>query len=414
MKYKDSPIGKVPENWNVSLFTDVIERVIDYRGKTPEKSQAGVLLITAKNVKKGYIQSEPREYIQEIDYDGWMTRGFPEIDDVLLTSEAPMGNVALLKVKRVALAQRLLTLRGKSNSLYNPYLMYYLLSDIGQNELSQRTGGSTVDGIKSSELKKIFIVCPPFVEQKKIAEILTSVDRVIELTSMEINKLKDLKEGIMQELLTKGIGHTKFKDSPVGRIPESWECVELQTLADKISDGLHSTPKYVESSEYFFVNGNNLKEGNIQLSAGTKHVSLDEYNQHKKDLSDNTILMSINGTIGSLAFYKGEKIVLGKSAAYVNLKSEVNIDFMYYILLSEKTQRYFVSELTGTTIMNLSLRSIKSTPVVLPSKEEQAKISKVLKALDFDLLNLNSKFNALDSLKKGLMNDLLTGKVRVK
>src|SRR5205807_1831615 len=110
---------------------DAIERFIDYRGKTPTKTESGVPLITAKIVKEGRI-SEPNEFIATENYKSWMTRGYPEINDVVLTTEAPLGEVALLKNKNVALAQRIITLRGKKGICDNVFLKYYLQSNAGQ------------------------------------------------------------------------------------------------------------------------------------------------------------------------------------------------------------------------------------------------------------------------------------------
>ena len=110
--------------WEEHKLEDVLECLIDYRGKTPTKTATGIPLVTAKIVKNGFVQ-KPDEYIAESDYESWMTRGFPEIGDVLLTTEAPLGEVAQLNIKRVALAQRLVTLRGKKKILDNGFLKYF-------------------------------------------------------------------------------------------------------------------------------------------------------------------------------------------------------------------------------------------------------------------------------------------------
>jgi len=195
-------------------------------------------------------------------------------------------------------------------------------------------------------------------------------------------------------------------------IPEGWELRQLYDLSSKISDGLHSTPNYVESSDYFFINGNNLKNGHIVIGKTTKCVSKEEAKKHKKELSDRTILMSINGTIGSLAYYQGENVILGKSAAYINLKDSVNKDFIYYFLSTSKTQQLFESELTGTTIRNLSLRSIKSIKVLLPPLPEQKKIAQILTTWDKAIETVEKLIANSQQKKKALMQQLLTGKKR--
>lgn len=108
--FKDSALGRIPVEWDVEAIEVMLDKIIDYRGRTPTKMEAGVPLLTAKNVRDGYLDEEPREFIAEEDYEKWMTRGLPEIGDVLFTTEAPMGNVARVPNYKIALAQRLLTL----------------------------------------------------------------------------------------------------------------------------------------------------------------------------------------------------------------------------------------------------------------------------------------------------------------
>ena len=151
---------------------------IDYRGKTPKKTLSGVPLITAKIVKNGTI-NPPNEFIDPDEYNNWMTRGFPEKGDVVLTTEAPLGEVAQLRDSHVALAQRIILLRGKQGILDNTYLKYFLLSSDGQNRLKARETGTTVTGIKSSELQEVLIPILPFPIQKKVAQILSNIDEKI-------------------------------------------------------------------------------------------------------------------------------------------------------------------------------------------------------------------------------------------
>ncbi len=205
--------------------------------------------------------------------------------------------------------------------------------------------------------------------------------------------------------------HTKpFYNSA---IPSDWEVMELGKITEKIGDGLHGTPEYISSSEYFFINGNNLKKGGIQVSEGTKCVSRDEYLKHKKNLKYKSILLSINGTIGSVAFYRDEKIVLGKSAAYINCKDE-NVDFLYYYLQSQSVINFFEGELTGSTIRNLSLKSIREIPIPLPPLPEQRAIAHILGLMDTAINKNNSLIAKKELQKKWLMQNILTGKQRLR
>ena len=178
--------------------------------------------------------------------------------------------------------------------------------------------------------------------------------------------------------------------------------VTLGEISDRIGDGLHGTPAYSENGEYFFINGNNLLDGEIIFNEKTKSCSKFEYDKYKKDLSNNTILISINGTIGNLAFYKGENVILGKSACYINIKSDVDKNFIYYALKSSKFQNYIKSQATGSTIKNVSLKLLRDYVLELPDIIQQKRISKILSTLD-DKIHLNNQINqTLESIAQAI------------
>jgi type I restriction enzyme S subunit len=194
-----------------------------------------------------------------------------------------------------------------------------------------------------------------------------------------------------------------------------WETKKLEQLSSKISDGIHSTPEYNEDGDYYFVNGNNLKNGVIILDENTKKVTKEEYLKHYRELTNQTILMSINGTIGNLAFYNEEKIMLGKSACYININSTLtNKFFISNQLASSKIQYYYTSKLTGSTIKNLSLKTIKNTPIQLPSKQEQEKIASFLTSVDTKIEQLTKKEELLKQYKKGVMQQIFSQEIRFK
>ena len=174
------------ENWKTYKLEDAIEKLIDYRGKTPKKTTHGVPLVTAKVIKGGRIL-EPNEFISKEDYEPWMRRGIPEVGDVVLTTEAPLGEVAQIKSADIALAQRVITLRGKVGVLHSGYLKYFLQSSIGQSRLEARQSGTTVFGIKQTELRKVEVDCPLYSEQQVIASILSAIDDKIE-NNLAMNK----------------------------------------------------------------------------------------------------------------------------------------------------------------------------------------------------------------------------------
>ncbi|WP_236650836.1 restriction endonuclease subunit S [Mannheimia pernigra] len=165
---------------------------VDYRGKTPKKVENGIYLVTAKNIKRGFIDYEvSKEYISENDYDEVMRRGLPKIGDVLITTEAPCGNIAQIDNENIALAQRVIKYRSKDNNvLSNDFLKHYLLGDDFQRLLLQSATGGTVKGIKGSTLHKLCIPIPPLTEQQKIVNILDKFD----------NLTNSIREGLPKEI----------------------------------------------------------------------------------------------------------------------------------------------------------------------------------------------------------------------
>lgn len=161
------------------LMEDALDAIIDYRGKTPQKSDTGIPTLSAKSVKNNHINYAECYYISEAEYKRFMVRGFPQKGDILLTTEAPMGMVAKLDRDDVAIAQRLLTLRGKEGVLDNNYLLYLLQSPYGQGLLKERETGTTVTGIKQAEFRKIIVKLPDITIQKKIGSILSAIDQKI-------------------------------------------------------------------------------------------------------------------------------------------------------------------------------------------------------------------------------------------
>jgi len=175
--------------------------------------------------------------------------------------------------------------------------------------------------------------------------------------------------------------YPKYKKSGVewlGDVPEGWSLPKLSLLTSHIGDGLHGTPKYIEKSIFYFINGNNLINGEIKFKETTKYISEEEYIRHKKPLNLKTLLLSINGTIGNMAFYNNENIMLGKSSAYINCTDKLLRKYLYYFLKSSSINQYFSLNLTGTTILNLSLETIRNTIIAFPPLKEQKQISTYL------------------------------------
>jgi type I restriction enzyme S subunit len=185
-------------------------------------------------------------------------------------------------------------------------------------------------------------------------------------------------------------------------MPSNWPKVRLEDATTILGDGLHGTPEYDDRGDYYFINGNNLCDGRIVFNEKTRRVGEVEYQRHQKKLNDRTILVSINGTLGNVAIYRGEKVVLGKSVCYFNVRPGVDKHFVRYVIDSSTFQDYIHTLATGSTIKNVSLRLMRDFVFQLPALEQQKSISATLLALD-DRIDLLRQTNAtLESIAQAL------------
>ena len=173
-----------------------------------------------------------------------------------------------------------------------------------------------------------------------------------------------------------------------------WKEVRLCDVCSELSDGLHKAPKFIEKGEYIFVNAKNLYNGYILDNDPTKKTSHEEYLKYKKPLGKHTILYSIDGTIGNIAKYRGEKCVLGKGACYLNCNPKIVVSsYLYYQLQSSHFKSYIHLMSTGSTIKHISLKTMREYVFELPSLTDQRRIVSILSSLDRKI-ELNNKINA--------------------
>lgn len=200
-------LGDIPAHWSIWPFTRCAIERADYRGATPEKTETGVFLVTAKNIRKGWIDYEAsREFVRESDYDRIMRRGLPKIGDVLLTTEAPLGSIALVDQERVAIAQRVIRFRLNPKLLLSDYALLFLNSPAFQHQLAERATGSTAQGIKASKLPQLRVCFPKIDEQRVILEQLRTetlpIDTAIHRLEREIALLREYRTRLVADVVT--------------------------------------------------------------------------------------------------------------------------------------------------------------------------------------------------------------------
>ncbi len=292
---------------------------------------------------------------------------------------------------------------------------YNILFNI--HELEKNAGTTTLPIINKSTFELIRLLRPPFIEQQKIAKILMSVDQVLEKTQAQIDKLKDLKTGMMQELLTNGIGHTEFKDSPVGRIPAEWEVVTLGDVTIESAFGPRfSSDEYAPDGNFGCIRTTDMDE-NWDVNYSTAPLARLNFKEFEKHiLVDGDLLVTRSGTCGLVDVFREQPIPMVAAAFLIRFRLTDNVipQFVKYLMMSTDIQESVQLLASGGVQKNLSGTSLKTLKIPKPSIQEQIKIVKAIESINNRLANSNKKLSLNKKLKKALMQDLLTGKVRVK
>lgn len=402
--YKQTAIGFIPNDWEVKKISDGTTYV-DYRGKTPQKTVSGIILITARNIKVGYIDYDiSNEYISPEDYSVVMSRGLPEIGDVLMTTEAPMGNVAQVNKLNIALAQRVIKFRAKSNIITNDYLKYYFLSEKFQKLLDEKSTGGTAKGIKGSTLHKMILIVPPLPEQQKIASILSTWDKAIDNCKGIIEELKIRNKGLNQKLLT---GKMRVK----GFEKATWSLIPLKKIAKDSSKKnpankdlvVLSCTKYnglVPSLEYF---GRKIYSDDLTTY---KIVSKGQFAYATNHIEE--------GSIGYQSNY--DEALISPMYTVFQTDETVNDNFLFRVLKSTNYIHEYQKRMEGSIDRRGGLRWDEFSKIKVPNPElkEQIAIVEILDKATEELNQYQQKLETLQLQKKGLMQQLLTGKTRVK
>ena len=286
-------------------------------------------------------------------------------------SRINVGSVDWQKNEERVIVSPLYNVFSVSEQLDQQYLYYYLKSDFAIQKIRAVATGSVRDNLKLAMLYEFPIEIPVIAEQRKIVDRLDRVKWLIELREKELQSLDELIKARFVELFGNPITNDK-----------GWNVAELNSVCDGIGDGLHGTPEYDDSGEYPFINGNNLMNGTIEITPATKMVNEDTYKKHYIELTKNAILLSINGTLGKMAFYNGEEVMLGKSACYCNLKPEINRDFVYGVMKTDAFAGYLERNATTSTIKNVGLKAIRGFKLILPPKNLQNQFVEFSKQID--------------------------------
>ena len=414
--FKETPIGKIPKDWEVIRIKD---KFTVETGTTPSTRKKEYWLngeinwFTPTDLSKLneriFLESSERKITKKALEETNLTV-IPK-GSILVSTRAPVGYVAVLR-EEGAFNQGCKGLVAKTtNEICSEFYCYYLLKM--KHYLQSLSGGSTFKELSKGMLERFYVPFLSFKEQLRIVEVLSVVDLAIQKTDEIIAKTERLKRGLMQTLLTKGIGHKKFKETPIGKIPKTWQVMRLKEVATvqrgKFAHRPRNDPRFYGGKIPF------IQTGDIARASGI----IKEYSQTlneeglkiSKLFKKGTIVISIAGNIGDVGIL-GFDACFPDSVVGISVGNKINKLFLMYLL------QYFKHELSGkaprSTQKNINLQILESLKIPVPPLSEQEKIAKILFTIDKKLQIENENKKKLENIKRGLMDLLLTGKIRVR
>jgi len=413
-------IGEVPNDWrivrNKNAFVCNKELVGEKSGLTQ------LLSLTTRGIKKKDINNAEGKLPESFD-----TYQFVKENDIVmclfdLDCSAVFSGISPFD-GMISPAYRVLSCKESMEPRYADYWFRYISDGRKFNHYAKNIRYT----LSYEEFSALPLLLPEKSEQRSIADYLdrkcSQIDAIIARQQEVIEKLKAYKLYVITEAVTKGLNPgVPMKDSGVkwiGEIPEHWVLNKLKYLSLDIGDGIHATPTYDEDGNVYFVNGNNIGEEYLVFKEDTNTISDTEYASYKLPLlTENTVFVTLNGaTYGKTSFYHGEKILLGKSAGFITLKPTESREFVRYYLQSYTAKLVMDLSLLGSTIANLSLRTLRDFVIPYPPREEQIKIvlylGKRISGIDAAVSKKEKIVRELTDYKKSLIYEVVTGKKKV-
>jgi len=403
-KFKKTEIGEIPVDWEIFRLGEIAHITM---GQSPPSS-------SCFDYKNGlpFFQGKAEFGIKYPRILKWChaPKIIADKEDILISVRAPVGDINVAPEKS-CIGRGLAAIRAVKS--YNEYLYYSL--NYFKKKLAKIGQGSAFEAINKNDLFELAIPFPPLNEQISIAHILKSIDEAIDKKRAIIEKTKELKKGLMQKLLTCGIGHTKFKITDIGEIPKEWKLAKLGNVA-MVRYGIGQPPEIVANG-IPMIRATNIKKGHIiphELIYVNKNTMPNSRISYLKEGDILIVRSGVNtGDIG-LITKRWEGAIAGYDlivTPYIKLDSL----FLSYYLLSPNIQnKYFVSLKDRSAQPHLNAKQIEMMPVALPSLLEQERIASVLGGLDREIQCAIAHEDNLANNKVGLMETLLTGKLRVR
>ncbi len=409
----------LPNGWIWSTAESICKSVRDGTHDTPKYHLDGIPLITSKNLSEKGLDFSNIKKISLEDHHSISKRSKVENGDILFAMIGTIGYPVVVN-SEITFSIKNVGLFKKNDSFLHPlYLKYWLENKIlfAILESFHFIKGTTQKFIPLGALRTIPVPLSPFKEQHRIVSKLEELFTKLDVSVAELKKAKAQIKRYRQSVLKSAFEGKLTNDNvKEGELPEGWNRKSIKGITSILGDGLHGTPHYSDDGEFYFINGNNLSDGIIEIKTNTKRVTKEEFERYKKTLNDRTIFVSINGTLGNTAFYNGEKVILGKSACYFNLIESVDKHFIRYCITTQRFMNYANDTATGSTIKNVSLKSMREFEIPLPPtiEEQQAIVSEIerhFSVADATEKIIDQSLKQAERLRQSILKDAFTGKL---
>ncbi len=418
-------LGEIPEEWSIKKLNDISELIDgDRSSRYPgdrDIVECGILFLSTQNIVNSKLVYDNCKFITENKFNE-LSKGKLEENDLVITLRGSIGNVAKFNGDAYDtgfINAQLMIIR--SNNINPDYLNKYLISTSAQKQINNISSGSAQPQLTKGDLKTLKIIIPTKEEQEKIASILSTVDEQIDNTEKLIQKNQELKKGLMQQLLTKGIGHTKFKKTEIGEIPEEWEVKKIDDLMQYMKSGLSRNLKD-DDIGIPCIRSNNIVDSKIDNKdlkywylEDDKGADIKEYILEKGDVLVNFI--NSMSQIGKTCIYRD----IGRPAIYttnifrIKMNQVIMLNKYFYYFTQTEIYKKEIGLITKPAVNQASFTTgdFKGIRLAVPPVNEQEKIASILLSVDEKIEEYQNKKEKLEELKKGLMQQLLTGKIRV-
>lgn len=400
----------LPIEWEEKKLEDVCNFYLGLT-YTPKYVDSGVPFLSVKDITKGYLSFEKTRYIAREEFENSTSNAKPQRGDIIFGRVGTLGQPLIVETDIEFCIFVSLGLMRVFDNLHNVFLKQWMTSDYFTKQVDSKVIGSAQKNLNIGWLRNFKILLPSLKEQEKIADILSTTDAKIDAIASQIEKAETLKKGLLQKLLSEGIGHSEFKDSEIGKIPASWEVGKLSDLG-KIITG--STPK--TSNQDFYINGTRLWASPSDLG---KSKEIKNTNTKLSDLGfeqirvleERSILITcIGSTIGKMGIAY-EEMSSNQQINAITCNQYNNPDFYYYALLQIQDK---IKKLAGTqAVPLLNKTDFSQIKIIKAPLKEQKQIADILSTADKKLEVLRAKKQMYDTLKKGLLQKLLSGEVRI-